>query len=620
VISPCDGNDHINPILNPFVLTGPVDFTSFFQREDIIRSCQDGLAGPVRSPIAILGEHGFGKTSLLRYLEHIMQEEKWGQPQTHLLPLYTDCSIIEPFTPTSFWRGILQQLNQSQSNFDLQIIIDGLLLRGEINAFDLKVMGLCDRLKEQNTSLVLLLDEFDTVFYTTAMDRAAKGSFLTRLRGFHDADPDCTTLVTSTREPLHRLCSAVIEERHGSPFFNMFNTVSLSPFSLDEIDALLEQVRERTGVEFDWPDRDFLASVTGGHPALLQKAGYYLFAERRRAPLTNQSAQEIVKEFEKKAGSYFSLFWNRSSPLEQSLLILIILSYFAKRSFPPLEITPEDIHNFLQRYQHDLWHLEERGLIQEKEDTYQISSISLAKWIVRTVACEDEGTLAERYQRIADKRLSWACQTLKKLTQLTILERVIRTLDEPLSGRSGVDNIMNSQRVEQDVLVTHPAISRHSIENTSTGQGEREMLPSEQSKWPMLVLTQAVIFLFDEARKLLDERRQRRQQMKEHEDMVTLPSGVEESAKQTILDLKPVNLDNETAKEINHLRAVIAVHEEHRRHAEKTIATYGGILNATPRERAQLENAENEILKHTQRLKKLLEKVYDQPIHINGLK
>jgi hypothetical protein len=135
----------------------------------------------------------------------------------------------------------------------------------------------------------------------------------------------------------------------------------------------------------------------------------------------------------------------------------------------------------------------------------------------------------------------------------------------------------------------------------------------------LMVLTQAVSFLFDEARKILAERRQRRQMMEEPDDMVALPAGVEESAKETVLELKPMNLDEEIQEEISHLLELIKIQRDHRRKAEVKINKLGGILFVPPNVRVELENAEDEILKHTQRLKKLLEKVYNQPIYIDGL-
>jgi hypothetical protein len=135
----------------------------------------------------------------------------------------------------------------------------------------------------------------------------------------------------------------------------------------------------------------------------------------------------------------------------------------------------------------------------------------------------------------------------------------------------------------------------------------------------MAILTRALDFLFDEARKILAERRQRRQEMEEADDTVALPDGVEESSKETILELKPANLDQETQEEVDHLLELIKIQRGHRRKAEVKINKLGGILFVPPNVRVELENAEDEILKHTQRLKKLLEKVYNQPIYIDGL-
>jgi hypothetical protein len=134
-----------------------------------------------------------------------------------------------------------------------------------------------------------------------------------------------------------------------------------------------------------------------------------------------------------------------------------------------------------------------------------------------------------------------------------------------------------------------------------------------------MVLTQAVSFLFDEARKILAERRQRRQELEKPDDTAALPAGVEGSTKETILELKPMNLDEEIQEEISHLLELIKIQRDHRRKAEVKINKLGGILFVPPNVRVELENAEDEILKHTQKLKKLLEKVYNQPIYIDGL-
>ena len=300
-------------------------------RKVITDACRDSLARPKRTPIAIFGEHGSGKTVLLHWLEDISRTEGWGQPNAELLFIYVECSTIQPFTPTNFWQCVLQSLTQAHSDPDLCDIVDKLLLLKDISPPNFR--SLSAWLTQQGLILVLLLDEFDTVFDTPDMDTGTKVSFLSRLRAFQETYPACTALVTSTRDRLDRLYSDAIRQR-GSPLFNIFRTVSMRPFSPDEIDALLNQVRNRTGVACDPADRDLLAKLTGGHPKLLQEAWPCLVEERGRAPLIRQSAEKVVQEFEATIDhQYFDYFWDMSTPEEQTILALILLSYLEERSF-----------------------------------------------------------------------------------------------------------------------------------------------------------------------------------------------------------------------------------------------------------------------------------------------
>lgn len=139
------------------------------------------------------------------------------------------------------------------------------------------------------------------------------------------------------------------------------------------------------------------------------------------------------------------------------------------------------------------------------------------------------------------------------------------------------------------------------------------------SEFSFMVLTQAVTFLFSEAKNILAERRRRRQEMDEADDLVSLPNGIEESDKDGVLKLRPVNFDEEIKKDIENILKIIEIQREHRRKAEIKINKLGGILFVPPNVRVELEYPEDELLKYSQKLKVLLEKVYDCPIYIDGL-
>ena len=71
--------------INPFIYGKPVPPSHFVGREAVIDHCYNRLAGPVRTSIAISGEHGIGKTSLLYFLKHLAEKEEWGRSYGHIL-------------------------------------------------------------------------------------------------------------------------------------------------------------------------------------------------------------------------------------------------------------------------------------------------------------------------------------------------------------------------------------------------------------------------------------------------------------------------------------------------------------------------------------------------------
>lgn len=416
----------MKPQINPFVYGKPVPPTHFIGREDIINHCYNRLAGPVRSSIAISGEHGLGKTSLLYYLRHTAQKEQWGQPYTHNIFIYLYCPTLEQFTANRFWRRVLERIKQEKDNPALHQRIDQLLGQEEIEVTHFR--RFLRWLNQWGFSLVLLLDGFTWIVKTDTADQAAIGDFLSHLRALTN-DPDYSLiLLTATRKRLNILCYDIVQDRPESEFYNGFIFQSLPPFTPDEIDALLKQALKEANFEFDQADRGLLHHMAGAHPALLQMAGYLLFEERRHAPLTGKIYKKVIEDFEREARHYFSLFWNESSPLEQTLLILTILSHLSGESSLQFDMTGEEIQGLLQKYERDMVHLVERSLIQQVEDTYQIFSAVFAWCIVREMAAESETMLADRYQTIGEEPLRRVWRTIKKLAPQLTLDRLTQTL------------------------------------------------------------------------------------------------------------------------------------------------------------------------------------------------
>lgn len=147
----------------------------------------------------------------------------------------------------------------------------------------------------------------------------------------------------------------------------------------------------------------------------------------------------------------------------------------------------------------------------------------------------------------------------------------------------------------------HPAnIATQELDAIKLNKIEENAEMTAIEQWfGLTVLKEAVPFLFDEARRILAERRKRRQQLGERDDTVSLPGEVEESDKDAVLKLKPADLSGEIQKDIDSYLDVIKTYKAHRRAAEEKIAKMGGILYVTPPVRTELENAEDEVIKYT---------------------
>jgi hypothetical protein len=409
--------------VNPFIFDKPVSPDHFIGREEVIYNCYQKLAGRARTSIAVSGGMGLGKTSLLHYLAHTAQKEKWGQFYTNLIFIYFSCATIERFTPTHFWQQILRALKQGENNQILHKQIDKLLQQTEISALDFG--RLLYLLSQHQLTLVLQLDDFDWLINTKRASREVIIQFLNGLRALLSRPDYTLTAVIVTRPPLTEDCRNFLGP--GSPFYNIFFSQPLPLFTTNEINALIKLALTDTGIEFNQADRDFLCRLAGTYPILLQMASFYLFEEYKEASHNSQTYERVTKDFETSSHPYFLCFWNETSPLQQAILNLIILRYLMQYQLQ-IDLTTGQIDDVFQNYEYELLLLTEDGLIQKTEDSYQIFSDVFAWWIVRKMAIESEAILVNRYRTIKEGPLQYGWQTLKKLASQLTLDYLTQTL------------------------------------------------------------------------------------------------------------------------------------------------------------------------------------------------
>lgn len=97
-------------MINPFTVGQPVSPERFVGRANEIAVAFDQMLS--RSNLAIWGGNGIGKTS---FLELLASPEIWqlqGYNPSEAIIVYLNCLSIAPFMPATFWREILELIQE----------------------------------------------------------------------------------------------------------------------------------------------------------------------------------------------------------------------------------------------------------------------------------------------------------------------------------------------------------------------------------------------------------------------------------------------------------------------------------------------------------------------------
>ena len=193
-----------------------------------------------RSHAAIYGSSGMGKTSLLEYIKSPLFWEEKGLNYSEALIVYHNCD--GSFTPNSFWREVLKELRiEAQGDADLQSTIDDVLKKEEIIEVR-DIRQILRKIGERNKFLLLLLDDYHRILgirekYGNDSEESRKmQTFLSELRNLavHSKEGKYFSTVVAAFQKLDELGPKL--PRGGSPWYNHYLYVDLTPFNKQEID------------------------------------------------------------------------------------------------------------------------------------------------------------------------------------------------------------------------------------------------------------------------------------------------------------------------------------------------------------------------------------------------
>lgn len=287
---------------NPFVLGKPIkEPEDFLGRERELRELFESVVS--MQPVALVGEHRCGNTSLLYQMLHEAVHARYfdeGEGDGLIFGFVNAQMAAD--SPEAFYRRIARACRRADPDaaVDFEVPIDAFWIEDYLE----DVAGRGHR-------LVLLMDEFEVL-------AGFQASFWEWFRGLiieYDL-----SIVVATRVELGEFRD---EWGSGSPFFNMFRNIYVGSFTRAETDAFIEHASACTGLDYA-SVRDTILDLGGRFPYYLQVAASSFFdgAAREGGPAFGSPGHiaAAVHEFRARTEPHFDDIWPKLPPGERDAL------------------------------------------------------------------------------------------------------------------------------------------------------------------------------------------------------------------------------------------------------------------------------------------------------------
>ncbi len=300
---------------NPYTYSGPLaGRESFYNRVSETMRVTARITTDRPQSVSIVGAAKSGKTALVDYLSaEAGRAEYLDHPQAYVF-LRLNLGESPPDGPENFFAQIAAAL-QAAGEKAMEPNGDGF-------------SSAVKRLMADGRSLVLFCDDFGTVTQNSRFPL----EFFSFMRSVANGS-DVGYVMTSSA-PLHDLChTQAIED---SPFFNIFTTVNLEPFSAEDARQLVTEPAASVGQPFG-EQVEWILELAGGSPYLLQLAAHCAFADPALG--RDQLAEVVFKEAE----AYLSTLWKgQFSAAEREVLTAVQAK---KKIGPQLMYASEDLEH-----------------------------------------------------------------------------------------------------------------------------------------------------------------------------------------------------------------------------------------------------------------------------------
>ncbi|MDV3244221.1 MAG: ATP-binding protein [Nitrososphaerales archaeon] len=343
---------------NPFEPGKPVDPEYFGGRKRELETFREYLGYSIEGNIhnlALMGERGIGKSSLLRKFEQIASEE-YG---CLVIRREMDASVDSLRSLTMFMleaaksegssrlvsrkRKAAEKVTRFFERYKVGISVMGQgvsIERLERTAavqdyFYSELMHIWEGIREGTRGVVFLIDEAERL-------QGVEGSwsFLRSVLTRTSEEDAGYMLVVSGKLGLFRGIKEIF-----SPMGRFFTPLEVAPMKQDEVRDVLEKPLKERSIGIASEAARMVSEYSGGHPYIVQTFGLFAFAEAVDSPTKTVDAPMIQKVLPKVmtrlAGQVFRDRFEDASPLERRVLLAI-----AKGRED--EVAPQDISALME--------------------------------------------------------------------------------------------------------------------------------------------------------------------------------------------------------------------------------------------------------------------------------
>jgi hypothetical protein len=307
---------------NPYNYESPLDGrATFYGRSSELTRIASRIAAERPQSVSVVGPTQTGKSSLVNYFFDPDVQADYLEGQTTHVLLRLRLSMDTPATPAEFFERVSQSLKFA-----------GVEMVPSQDGFS----DVVRQLMSEERRMIVFLDDFGEVTRNAGFTL----DFFSFLRSIANGS-DVAYLTTSSR-PLNTLCHT--QDIEESPFFNIFTTVNLDPFSEADARRLVTEPAAAAGSPFG-DEIEPILELSGRHPYLLQVAASVAFDSRAAGQVFSVSAQsERVYEISR---GYLNRVWEELSEPQRQVLAAVSAA-------KPVE----------RRHQYAVESLERLGLLQ----------------------------------------------------------------------------------------------------------------------------------------------------------------------------------------------------------------------------------------------------------------